>query len=276
MPVHTLEAEVERVDLGRRVFDDPGSGVNQSACHTLYLVMTSEGGVKHIVDRVGQALALGMAVPALHFLTQIAAAPFYPGYSFLSRDASTLGSHGSSAPWVFNVGSLVVGIVTVLAAWGFLRALQEARANRVMTWLTSLALVSTGLAGVNAFLFPLPDARHTQSILALFGSATFLLPALMPAVLWKLPEARRAKAYFVINIVVCLALIPIMSGLIQRLAMMAGGEIPGYQSFLNGYHGVLQRVAAVVVFVPIGVGAWILLSQRTGGHAASAFATDAG
>jgi hypothetical membrane protein len=214
--------------------------------------------MKRKIDHVAHALALGMAVPALYFGIQIAAAPFYPGYSFLSRDASTLGSDGSSAPWLFNVGSLILGIVTVLAAWGFLRALQGVRANPIMAWLTSLAVLSSGLAGINAFIFPLPDPRHTQGILALCGSGTLLLPALLPAVLWKLAGASRVKTYLILNIIVFLALIPIMSGLIQRISMMTGVAIPGYQSFLNGYQGLLQRIGAVVVFGPIGVGAYLL------------------
>src|SRR4051812_45269148 len=48
-------------------------------------------------DRHTRALAFGIAIPFLYFGVQIVAARFYPGYSFLNRDASTLGSAGSTA-----------------------------------------------------------------------------------------------------------------------------------------------------------------------------------
>jgi hypothetical protein len=68
------------------------------------------------------ALRMGFAVPFLYFGIQIAAAPFFPEYSFLARDASTLGSNASRLPALFNIGSLVVGIVRFIASWGFFPA----------------------------------------------------------------------------------------------------------------------------------------------------------
>jgi hypothetical protein len=54
------------------------------------------------------------------------------------------------------------------------------------------------------------------------------------------------------------ALIPIVSGLVQRFSIMAGLNIPWYQTFLNNYQGLLQRVVALLVFGPIAVSAWYL------------------
>jgi hypothetical protein len=34
--------------------------------------------------------------------------------------------------------------------------------------------------------------------------------------------------------------------------------MPWYQTFLNDYQGLLQRIAAVIAFGPIAVGAWYL------------------
>ena len=209
---------------------------------------------------VSIALAMGIAVPFLYFGIQIAAAPFFPGYSFLARDASTLGSDGSSLPAVFNIGSLGVGLVTFIASWGFFRAFQLLGIRAIIAWPTTLALVSCGLGSINAGLFPLPDPRHTDSVLALCGAGTFLLPFCLPLALWKLLDRGRA-AYFVANIIALVALIPVMSGLAQRFSMMAGIDMPGYQTFLNNYQGLLQRIAALIVFVPIGVSASVL-AQR--------------
>jgi len=204
------------------------------------------------------ALRMGVAVPFLYFGVQVAAAPFFPGYSFLARDASTLGSNGSTLPAVFNIGCLIVGIATFIASWGFFRSFRLLKVHTAIAWLTTLALVASGLAHINAFLFPLPDPRHTDSVLALAGAGTVLLPFLLPLALWRLLDRGPIARYFVINIVAILALIPIISGLIQRFSIMAGVDMPRYQAFLNNCQGLLQRVAAVIAFGPIGVSAWCL------------------
>jgi hypothetical protein len=216
-----------------------------------------------VVSRGALTLALGMgfAVPFLYFGIQIAAAPFYPAYSFLARDASTLGSDGSRLPTLFNIGSLVVGIVTFIASWGFFHSFRLLGVRSITAWLATIALVASGLADVNACLFPLPDPRHTGSVLALAGAGTFLLPFLLPIALWKLLDRGAITGYFVTNVVALVALVPVMSGLIQRFSIMAGIDMPGYQSFLNNYQGLLQRIAALIAFGPIAVTA-SCLAQR--------------
>ncbi len=205
------------------------------------------------------ALGIGFAVPFLYFGIQIAAAPFFPKYSFLARDASTLGSNGSNLPALFNIGSLIVGIATFIASWGFFRSFRLLGVRTVIAWLATLALVASGLADVNAYLFPLPDPRHTDSLLAVAGAGTFLLPFLLPLALRKLLDRGLISGYFVTNIVALIALIPITSGLIQRFSIMAGFDMPWYQAFLNNYQGLLQRLAAVIVFGPIAVSARYLV-----------------
>ena len=91
-------------------------------------------------------------MPFVYFGIQLAAAPFFPGYSFLARDASTLGSHGSRLPSLFNVGSLVIGLLTFIAAWGFFRAFQILQVGAIISWLTTLALLSSALESINARL----------------------------------------------------------------------------------------------------------------------------
>ena len=85
-----------------------------------------------------------------------------------------------------------------------------------------------------------------------------LLPILTTAVLWRLGARRYALA----NAVVCLALVPVMTGMVQRICMRAGIDFSAFQAFLNGYHGLIQRAGAAVVFVPVGVIAH-LLRRRT-------------
>jgi hypothetical membrane protein len=207
------------------------------------------------------ALVLGAAVPILYFGIQIAAAPFYPGYSFLSRDASSLGSDRSSFPAIFNVGSLILGLLSLIASWGFFSSFRRLGLSPLFGLLVSLAVVAFGLGSINAFLFPLPDPRHTSSVLATLGGFFFLLPFLLPISIWRLPDARAIKIYCAANIVAIVGLVPIMSGLVQRWSMMAHVEMPRFQNFLNNYQGLLQRIAAAVVIVPIGVTA-LFLARR--------------
>jgi hypothetical protein len=79
--------------------------------------------------------------------------------------------------------------------------------------------VASGLASINASLFPLPDPRHTGGVLALSRAGTFLLPFLLPLELWKRLERGPIPGYFIANIVAIIALIPVMSGLIQRFSI---------------------------------------------------------
>jgi len=217
--------------------------------------------IKTNKNAIALALEMGIAVPFLYFGIEIPAAPFFPGYSFVARDASTLGSNGSTLPAVFNIGCLVVGLATFIASWGFFRSFRFLGVRAIPAWLATLSLVSSGLANINACLFPLPDPRHTDSVLALAGLGTFLLPFLLPLALWKLINWGPPAAYFLTNIVAFVALVPIMSGLIQRFSLIAGIDIPWYQIFLNNCQGLLQRTAAVIVFGPISVSAWHLVQH---------------
>jgi hypothetical membrane protein len=213
------------------------------------------------MDLRAVALRLGIAVPIVYFGVQLLAAPFYPGYSFLARDASTLGSPGSSVPAIFNIGALITGVCGVVASAGFLIALRQLHVRPVVAWLTAIGVACGGLGAINAGLFPLPDHRHIDGLLAQIGLGLLLVPIVMPIAIWRLPRAEGLRRYSIVNALVLLALVPIMSGLIQRAEMAAGLEIPGYQFVLDQCQGLLQRVAAATVFVPIGVVAGFLMRR---------------
>ncbi|MEO8619680.1 MAG: DUF998 domain-containing protein [bacterium] len=202
-------------------------------------------------------------MPLLYFGVQLIAAPFYPGYSFLARDASTLGSPGSTHPAIFNLGSIVTGVVTLVAALGFHRAFDRFRIHPALTWLATLALVGSAVGSINAGLHPLPDPLHTSGILSVLGMGLFLLPLLLPIAVWRMDNLSTLRRYLVINLMLVIALIPIMGGLVQRWSMMAGVELPKLQSILNNDQGALQRVAAFALFVPIGVTAAVLATRLT-------------
>jgi hypothetical membrane protein len=192
------------------------------------------------------ALGLGITVPFLYFGAQLIAAPFYPGYSFLRQPASMLGSDLSTRPAILNVGAIITGVITMIASFGFLRALQHLGTHPVIAWLTCLALLSSGLASIWAGIFHMPDPRHNSGPL---GIGTFLLPVLFVAAVWKLKDARLIRFYLVINLLLIVALVPIMSG------------ATGIN--MSNYGGLFQRIAALTLFPPGGMVAFFLLRKRS-------------
>ena len=190
------------------------------------------------------ALGSGILVPIFYFGTQLLAAPFFPDYSFLSMEASLLGSDLAIYPAIFNIGAILTGIVTIIASVGFLLALQHLGTNRFLAWLTSLAVLLNGLGSLWAGFFPMPDPRHGSNP---FAVGIFLFPILLTFSLWNRSNARPIKIYLIITNLLFIALIPIMSGV----------------SSINtqGYQGLLQRIAVLVFFVPISVGSYFLIKR---------------
>ena len=207
-------------------------------------------------------LALGVAVPILYFGMQLAAAPFCAGYSFARRDASTLGSPESTCPWIFNGGSFLLGVIMIAASAGFWMALVRLGVRRWLAAATAVTIAMGGLGSINAALFPLPDPRHIGGVLAGIGSGVFLAPLALTVAVGRLAGLRLLRGYLIANLAVMAALVPIMGGLIQRWAVHANVQLPRYQEFLNTSQGFLQRVAAAVVFLPIGVCAYWLRRQQ--------------
>ena len=193
------------------------------------------------------ALANGIVVPVLYFGTQLLAAPFFPGYSFLSMVASLLGSDLAIYPAIFNIGAMITGIATIIASVGFFLALQRLGINPFLTWLTGLAVFLNGLGSLWAGFFPIPDPRHSSNP---FTVGIFLFPILLTFAVWKLNNAGHIKAYLIITNLLFIALIPIMSG-------ASGINIQGYQ-------GLLQRIVALVFFLPISVGSYFLINRIRG------------
>jgi hypothetical membrane protein len=187
-------------------------------------------------------LGLGVAAPLLYYGVQVVAAPFFPGFSFLGTTASELGSDLSTRPSIFNAGTILLGISALVAAFGFLRALLYLGAHPILAWLTSIDVAATGLSSLWAGIFPLPDPRHGGH--PAFLIAMLLLPVIMATTLWTLGASRPLKSYFAATIGLLLVMFPVMSG-------MTGLDT-------HTYRGVFQRIFALTVFPPIGVGAYVL------------------
>jgi hypothetical membrane protein len=193
------------------------------------------------------ALGLGIAVPFLYYGVQLVAAPFFPDFSIQGTTASELGSDRSLRPWILNAGAILTGIAALAGSVGYLIALRRLGAHPIVAWLSLLAVAATGLASLWSGFFPMPDPRHGGHPSLLI--AMLALPFILGFALWRLGISGAMQAYLVATIVLLLVMVPFMSG-------MTGLDT-------HHYRGLLQRTFALTVFVPIGVGAFVL-ARRIG------------
>lgn len=187
------------------------------------------------------ALIAGVAVPLFYYGSQAAAYPFYPGYDPLRQVASELGSDRSLQPWLFNTGAMLTGLASLIAAFGVAGAFTRLGATRWSAWLVALALISCGLASLNAGWFALPDPRHNPGWL---GLGTFLLPIVLLLPTWRIPGMEGLRLFLMAAILAVAALAPFMAGLtgIDRAS----------------YGGLLQRLLTLPLFLSVGVASLVL------------------
>jgi hypothetical protein len=156
----------------------------------------------------------------------------------------------------------LLGILVFIAAWGFFRALKHLKVHTILAILVAIALTSFGISDINAGIHPMPSPLHTNGTLAMLGNAMLFLPIVLPLSVWKIENARRIKAYLILNLLMMVPFALIMGGLLQRWGMSAGWNMTGYQYFLNNCQGLIQRFGVMIVIVPIGVVAYFLLQRH--------------
>jgi hypothetical membrane protein len=182
-------------------------------------------------------------MPVFYFGTQLAAAPFYPGYSFAQDTASMLGTTSSHHPWIFNLGAMLTGLAGLVGAFGMFKALR-AMTGTTLAALTAFCVVANGVLSLKAGMFPMPDPRHASWQFLMFP--ILLAPLLFLISLWRRGGALRI--YLLCNLVALLATLPFM---FHRLAPVLA-------------EGTMQRLFALVVFVPVGVAAYALVWPSAG------------
>jgi hypothetical membrane protein len=187
-------------------------------------------------------LGAGIAVPLFYYGVQVAAAPFFAGFSVLGTTASELGSDRSTRPWIFNAGAILTGIAALLASIGFLRALRRLGVASILAWPPFLAVAVTGASSLWAGMYPMPDPRHGGHPSLLVGMLA--VPFALAAATWRVVSSRAYRGYLAATILLLLVMVPIMSGM-TRLDTHA-------------YRGLFQRIFALTVFAPIGVAAYVL------------------
>ncbi len=190
------------------------------------------------------SLWAGVGVPFVYFGAQAAAIPFYPGYDLLVNSASQLGSDASRLPEVLNSGAMLSGVMSVLSSAGLFVALSRAGAPKVFSAIAALCVVSIGLAALWAGLHPMPDPAHNPGAL---GVGMFLSPVALLASVWRVAALRGLRTYLLWVLVAFAGLVPIMAGLTPI--------------DLQAYGGLMQRIAALVLYLPPSVACWVLLRK---------------
>ena len=174
-------------------------------------------------------LLAAAATPILYFATQIAAAPFYPGYSFSQQSASMLGTHFSRRPWIFNAGEMLTGFAALGAALGLCRFFRR-KTNFLLSWLIGLWVACTGIMTLKAGMFAMPDPRHNSW--DFLQNLTLITPHLMLIGLWKRSHSSGLRTYLIFSVTFLFLLGPLVSWIGR---------------------GTLQRLIAVGTLVPVGV-----------------------
>jgi hypothetical membrane protein len=180
------------------------------------------------------SLLSGSSMPIFYYGGQLAAAPFYPGYSFANQVASMLGTSYSSEPWIFNTALILTGLAAILGAFGLYQTFRV-RTTRLIGLLIALTAMYTGYMSVKAGIYPLPDHHHFE--LRFAATSASLTPLLMLIGLWGNERLRALRAYLFLSVVL---LIPVIL-LSKKLIVIDIGV------------GTLQRLLALGTYVPVGV-----------------------
>ncbi|MGL5811381.1 MAG: DUF998 domain-containing protein [Nocardioides sp.] len=182
------------------------------------------------------ALWSGVSVPVLYFGAQLTRGPFVEGYSFRRDAASDLGARGVPGAEWFNVMVVACGVAAIVAAFGWWYSLVAWEVGRVRRALLCIAATSIGVASLAAGVFPLPDSRHGGGLL---GIGLFALPPLLAIATVGSSASPGLRPYALANL-----------ALFVLAALLVSGRT-WIDPMSNA--GVLQRVLACAVFVPVGV-----------------------
>lgn len=189
-------------------------------------------------------LISAILVPVLYFGIQLLLAPLTPGYDLRTQATSLLGADGAPYSAWFNGATILSGVAAIVGGLGIVCALGRESSIWVRA-LLALALIGLGFGNIWAGTFALPDPRHAANP---FAPAFFALPLLLCGAGWIAPRLRGLRLYLGLNLVLFAAMVPVMVGvtMIDRAA----------------YGGLLQRILALAIMLPIGIIGWHLLRDR--------------
>jgi hypothetical membrane protein len=184
-------------------------------------------------------LRLGVLVPFVYYGVQAAAAPFFPGFSFVGTTASEMGATLSRHPVIFNAGIIALGVIMLLASAGFWLGLRRVGVGPPLALLSAAYVALGGVQLIWAALHPLPDPRHAGYTLLVAGM--FCLPVLIALSLWR-GASPALRAYFAATLLLLAAMVPVVTG------------HAGIDRWAN--RGLIQRLYTVAIYPRVGGGAW--------------------
>lgn len=123
---------------------------------------------------------MAAAAPVIAVGITVVAALAYPGFNHATQYLSELGGAKAKAPWIFNAGVFVSGMLAAVSGVGLGLATFSLGGSRIASALTALSFLAAGYGMAVSSLYHWPDPRHLAINLAL---GIILAPALM---LWSL------------------------------------------------------------------------------------------
>jgi len=143
------------------------------------------------------SLKTGIAIPFLYFGSLVAAARFYPGFSFVRQFASELGADGAPHPHILNVGIIMVGVASLIATFGYWCALSRLGARPIPARLTCYFTAMFGVAMLMAGIFPIPNyLMHSGFGLSM---PIMIAPVLLATALKNRGDTRQLRNYLLLT-----------------------------------------------------------------------------
>ncbi len=190
--------------------------------------------------RIG--LVAAILVPVVYYGAQAMAIPFYPGYNILTENTNLLGSEFADHPLIMNGGLFLAGIAAFAAAFGIHVALRALGARLILTWLTTLTLLSLAFQTLWVSFTHMP---HPRALPLVVGATMLLLPVLMPVTFLWVRNAVGIKFYLFLNLLANAVMILFLGNLLYYDRMR--------------YFGLLEHCFLLTLYAPVGVvGAFLL------------------
>lgn len=189
-----------------------------------------------------QTLLIGMILlPIFYFGMQVLLAPGFAGYSLLRDATSVLGADGSPVARWFNLLAIIGGLLGIAGAWGAYRTLLLADGGLAKCIILPAVVAIVAAGSIWAGIFPMPNPLHPMNPST---PAMLLMPLIALIYAWWVRPFYSMRVPMLVNFVAFLIILPLMFGLlpIDRQA----------------FGGLLQRLLAATVFLPIGVIGWAL------------------
>jgi glucan biosynthesis protein C len=188
-------------------------------------------------------LVIGMAAPIVALAAVLAALAAYPGFNHARQYLSELGGAASHAPYLFNAGVFVAGLMAALAGLGFGLAITALTGARVAGVLTAIVFGMAGAGLMISGVYTWPDPRHLAVNL---GLGIQLGPLFLLWGLWTRKDTARLKAFLIVVFV----LMAVLTVLTKHLV---------WPSLVNDDNvGWWERSYAIVLVGWVGVAAFVL------------------